>query len=104
MLALVGCTTVRIESALDPAAVRVVRHWGVVVVEVPGAMPSYVADVSAVGLARNPFGWTLGYARQGWAALGEDCRLVVWVATREHLEAARELADTHAGVCTVAVP
>lgn len=103
-LALVGCTTVRIESALDPAAVRVVRHWGVVGVELPDTTPSYVADISSIGFARNPFGWTVGYAKQGWAALGDDCRLVVWVASREHLEAARELADTHAGLCTVAAP
>lgn len=104
MLVLFACTTVRIESALDPAAVRVERRWGVVGVHMPGAMPSYVAEVSSLGFSQSPFGWTVGYARQGWAALGDDCRLVVWVASREHLEAARELAAAHAGVCAVAAP
>lgn len=104
MLVLFACTTVRIESALDPAAVRVDRHWGVVAVHMPGAMPSYVAEVSSLGFSQTPFGWTAGYARQGWAALGSECRLVVWVATPEHLEAARALADAQAGLCTVSAP
>ncbi|ATE62190.1 hypothetical protein CCZ27_21405 [Thauera sinica] len=104
VLVLAGCTTVRIESALDPAAVRVERHWGVLAVDVPGAMQSYVADITSVGFSHGPFGWTAGYARHGWAALGNECRLVVWVAAREHLEAVRALANANAGLCAVPAP
>lgn len=104
VLVLAGCTTVRIESALDPAAIRVERHLGVLAVDVPGARPSYVADITSVGFSNGPFGWTVGYARQAWAALGEECRLVLWVINSEQIEAARELANGNPGLCAIRAP
>ncbi|MFU2487746.1 hypothetical protein [Thauera sp. WH-1] len=104
VLALAACTTVRIESTLDPNAVRMERHWGVLAVELPDATSSYVAELRSFGLSRSPFGWTAGYARQSWAALDDECRVVVWVLTREELDAARQLASDSAGLCVASAP
>lgn len=104
IVALVGCTTIRIESTVDPASVRMERHWGVLAVDLGGARSPYVADVSSFGLLRSPFGWTAGYARQNWAALDDECRVVVWVFTRDDLEAVRQLASNNAGLCTASAP
>ena len=103
ILPLVGCTTVRIESTVDPAVVRMERHWGVLAVDLPDAASSYVAEVRSFGFSRSPFGWTAGYARQNWAALDDECRVVVWVLTREDLEAVRQLASNSAGLCAASV-
>ncbi|WP_159693629.1 hypothetical protein [Cognatazoarcus halotolerans] len=102
LLSLGACTTIRIQTADD--TVRIERHWGVLAVEFiePGA--SHVAEVSALGLLQSPFGWSAGYSHQSWAALGPECRLVLWVTAPEHIETARRLADSSPGVCAISPP
>lgn len=68
VLALAGCMNVRIESPGQP--VRVVRHVGVLRVEVPAAQQAVVGSLTGVGIAGTPLGWTGGYTRLRWAALG----------------------------------
>jgi hypothetical protein len=97
---LCGCATIRVESAAQ--MVRVERYWGVLAVSVDEPSKSHVAEVTSLGLARSPFGWSVGYSHQSWAALQSDCRLVIWVSAPEHLSAARELADPKTGVCVIA--
>ncbi|MCB1899584.1 MAG: hypothetical protein KDH16_09850 [Rhodocyclaceae bacterium] len=99
LLSLGACTTIRIQTADD--TVRIERHWGVLAVEFiePGA--SHIAEVSALGLLQSPFGWSAGYSHQSWAALGPECRLVLWVSTPQDFEAARRLAESSPGTCAI---
>lgn len=97
LLVLSGCATVRIESGID--AVRVERYWGVLALRVGEPTGSHVAEVTSLGFAHTAFGWSAGYSHQAWAAMGEECRLVVWVTALEHLDAARKLMRSEAGVC-----
>lgn len=99
-LALVACASVRIESG--PDQVRVEQRWGVLAITVDDPAKSYVAKVESLGLLSTPFGWSAGFSRQSWAALGPECRLVIWVSQPEHLETARRLADPKAGICIAA--
>jgi len=103
LLVLLGaCTTVSIQTADDK--VRIERHWGVLAVEFVEPEASHVAEVSALGLLQSPFGWSAGYSHQSWAALGPECRLVLWVTAPEHIETARRLADSSPGVCAISPP
>ena len=72
---LTGCATIRIEPAGQDF--RVDQYWGVLAVTVGEPGVSHVAEVTALGLARSPFGWSAGYSHQTWAALGPECRLVI---------------------------
>lgn len=94
---LCGCATVRVESMGQD--VRVERQWGVLAVTVGESNASHVAEMTSLGFARGPFGWSAGYTHQSWAALGPECRLVIWVSAAEHLAAARQLANGERGVC-----
>lgn len=94
-----GCTTVRIESAAHE--VHIERHWGVLAVSLSEPEASHVAEVTGLGLVRSPWGWSAGYTHQTWAALGPQCRLVIWASTPDHLETAARLADPKAGICVV---
>jgi len=99
-LALAACASVHIESG--PDQVRVEQRWGVLAITVADPANAYVARVESLGLLSTPFGWSAGFARQSWAALGPECRLVIWVSQPEHLETARRLADPKAGICIAA--
>lgn len=101
VLALAGCMNVRIESPGQP--VRVVRHVGVLRVEVPAAQQAVVGSLTGVGIAGTPLGWTGGYARLRWAALGTECRAVVFLepGAQLDLQARRALAEV-AGACLLA--
>ncbi len=99
-LALAACASVRIESG--PDQVRVEQRWGVLAISVDSPANAYVAKVESLGLLNTPFGWSAGFSRQSWAALGPECRLVIWVSQPEHLETARRLADPKAGICIAA--
>jgi hypothetical protein len=92
-----GCTTIRVESADDH--VRIVRHFGVLAVSVGEPTTSHVAEVTGVGLVRSPWGWSAGYTHQSWAAIGPECRLVIWASTSDQHETARRLADPRTGIC-----
>ena len=95
--ALPGCMTVRIES---PAAeVRVLRHVGLLRIELPPHDKALVGALSGFGLAGTPLGWSAGYTRQRWAAMGPQCRAVLWVEQGEVDPATRAALSAVAGVC-----
>ena len=97
--ALPGCMTVRIES---PAAeVRVLRHVGLLRIELPPHDKALVGALSGFGLAGTPLGWSAGYTRQRWAAMGPQCRAVLWVEQGEVDPATRAALSGVAGVCLV---
>lgn len=87
--ALAGCMTLHIDSG--DADLRIVRHIGVLHVEVQAPERAVVGSLSGLGLAATPLGWSAGYTRQRWAAMGPQCRAVVWMdgtpdsTTREEL-------------------
>lgn len=101
-LVIAGCASVRIESA--SGQVRVEQHWGVLGVVVEGAATSHVAEIRSLGLAATPMGWSAGFTRQSWAALGPECRLVIWVSEAEHLAAIRRLIAASANICVISTP
>ncbi len=90
VVALAGCMTVHIDAG--DADLRVVRHVGVLHVELQSPQRAVVGTLSGIGLAGTPLGWSAGYTRQRWAAIGPQCRAVVWLdgppdrATREDLQ------------------
>jgi len=97
LAALAGCMTVRIESR--EADVRVLRHLGWLSIEVPTPDKAVIGSVSGVGLAATPMGWSAGYTRQRWAALGPQCRAVLWIDHGALDAATRQALSAAAGVC-----
>lgn len=92
--------TVHIESAGVP--VQVVRYVGLLKVEVAAADSAVVGDLSGVGIVGTPMGWSAGYTRQRWAALGPECRAVLWTTDATQADAAvRGMLRTAAGACEV---
>lgn len=75
-LGLSACMTVVIEARDGP--VRIERGVGFLRVELPPAKTVVLGSVSGVGLASTPLGLHVGYARQRWAVMGQDCGAVVW--------------------------
>ena len=99
---LAGCVTVHIESADAP--VRVVRHVGLLQIELAAPEAAIAGSLSGVGLTATPMGWSAGYTRQRWAALGPACRAVVWL-DRAPLDApTRDALAAAAGVCLLDEP
>ena len=95
--ALSACMTVRIESR--DAEVRVVRHFGLLQIDLQSPDKAVVGAVTGVGVAATPFGWSAGFTRQRWAAMGPQCRAVLWVERGEVDAATREALSSVAGVC-----
>jgi hypothetical protein len=99
-LLLSGCMTVRIEAR--DTEVKVVRHVGLLIVDTLRSNKSVVGDIRGVGIVSTPLGWTAGYTRQRWAAIGPQCRAVLWVDGSAPLdEASRRMLIDVAGLCLV---
>lgn len=97
LASLAGCMTVRIESR--ETDVRVLRHVGWLSIDMPTADKAVIGSVSGVGLAATPMGWSAGYTRQRWVALGPQCRAVLWIDHGALDTATREALGAVAGVC-----
>ena len=77
VLSLSACMTVHIDAG--DADLRVVRHVGLLHVEVKAPERAVVGSLSGIGVAGTPLGWSAGYTRQRWAAIGPQCRAVLWI-------------------------
>lgn len=98
-VALPGCMAVHIAS---PDGVRVVRHVGVLRIDLPTPDGAVVGTLSGVGVAGTPLGWSAGYTRQRWAAMGPECRAVLWIDDPVELdERTRRSLTGIAGLCLV---
>ena len=97
---LAGCMTVQIEAS--DGQVTVLRHMGLLQIEVPQSDRAVVGALQGVGLVSTPMGWTAGYTRQRWAAIGPQCRVVLWVNESATIdEETRHRLSSLAGVCLV---
>lgn len=92
-----ACMSVRIEAGAGE--VRVVRHFGLLMIELAEPPQAVTGTVSGVGLIAAPLGWSLGYTRQRWAVLGEGCRAVIWVDAMPLDAQTRQDADGAARAC-----
>lgn len=95
-----GCMTVHIEA--KDGEVRTVRHAGLLVVQLASPQQAIVGSVSGVGLIGAPLGWSLGYTRQRWAAIGPECRAIAWLEAGDLSEPSRAALARVAGVCLIA--
>lgn len=98
-MASAGCMTVHLDSGGAP--VGVVRHFGVLHVELPRPGAAVVGELSGTGIAATPLGWSAGYTRQRWAAIGPQCRAVVWLADGRIDEPTRSRLSALSGVCLI---
>lgn len=95
-----GCMSLHLEAG--PHDVKVTRHLGLLHVELRSPERAVVGQLSGLGLALTPLGLVLGHARQRFAALGPQCRAVLWIDDASALdEAARRHVQQLAGVCLV---
>lgn len=95
-----ACVSVQVDT--QGQGVRVVRHFGLLQLELPQASRSVVADIRGVGLLSSPLGLTAGYTQQRLAWLGPDCRAVLWLEQGVVLDAAtRAELGRLAGLCLV---
>lgn len=96
--ALAGCMTVHLHTG--QAEPRVLHHLGWLQVEVPQAERAVVGRLQGVGLVSSPMGISAGYTHQRWAALGPQCRAVLWVQAGAQLaDAAQQALHQVAGAC-----
>jgi hypothetical protein len=98
---LTSCMTVNIDSRDAP--VQVVRHAGVLRISVASPEQAVVGSVTGVGVAGTPMGWTAGFTRQRWAAIGPECRAVIFLDPNAELgDAARRALAEVSGACLLA--
>ncbi|NRF69683.1 hypothetical protein HLB44_22005 [Aquincola sp. S2] len=92
--------TVHIDSG--EGDVRIVRHVGLLQVQVAQPERQVVGALHGIGLASTPLGLSAGFTRQRWTAIGPQCRAVLWVDGPEAVDAAmRQTLAQIAGVCLV---
>lgn len=95
--ALSACTTVTVEER--GGTTRVSRHAGFLSVEVAPSSQGMAVSATGLGLVRTPAGVVLGYNNMRLLALGEDCRLVLWVENKEQLRLLEELLGDLENIC-----
>jgi hypothetical protein len=98
-LMLSGCTV--IEIAESDGAVHIERRMGFASITLDPSGEAVVASMRSLGAASTPLGFTLGYAAQQLAVLGEDCRVVFWVKSEHQATALKGLASTLNDACLV---
>lgn len=94
-----ACTWVEIHSG--DGQVHVERHFGVVSLELAPDTRSRVVRLTSVGLVSTGFEATVGYADLTLVALGNDCRLVVWLYNEEQIDELRRLAGEISDACVM---
>lgn len=94
-----ACTRVEIQSG--DGQIHVERHFGVVSLQLPPDTRSRVVHLTSVGLVRTGFEATVGYADLTLVALGNDCRLVVWLDNEEQIDELRRLAGKISDACVM---
>ncbi len=93
-----GCMSLHLHAGEDE--VKVVRHIGLLHVELAAPERAVVGQLSGLGLSVTPLGLVLGHARQRFAAIGPQCRAVLWIDDASTLDAAaRQQIQQLAGVC-----
>jgi hypothetical protein len=97
--ALTGCMTVRLES--PGSEIQITRHFGLLHIELPVHDQALVGALSGIGLVATPMGWSAGYVRQRWAAMGPRCRAVLFVERGRVDPATRDALSGAAGVCLI---
>lgn len=95
---LTGCMTVQIES--DDSQIKILHHIGFLRIELPQPDKAIVGALYGVGIVATPMGWSAGYTRQRWAAIGPQCRAVLWVNGNVDASVRRDLEQV-ARVCLV---
>ena len=95
---LTGCMTVQIESG--DSQIKMLHHVGFLQIELPQSDKAIVGALYGVGIVATPMGWSAGYTRQRWAAIGPQCRAVLWVNGTVDASVRRDLEQV-AGVCLV---
>jgi hypothetical protein len=93
-----GCVSVHVSDSRGD--VRTTWHLGVLKLEVP-AQQMVVASASGIGLIGASQGWSVGYARQRWAFIGDGCHAVIWTEAVSMDESVREELARMAAVCLV---
>lgn len=96
-----ACTTIRIE-AQSKDDVEISTRFGIVNLELKPGGQSVVVDSSSFGAIKTFDGFTVGYHRALYAALGlNDCRVVLWIQTGEQLKELDQLLRNHSQICVV---
>lgn len=91
--------TVRIEAR--DGEVKVLQHLGFLRIEPQSSRKEVVGELRGFGVVSTPMGLAAGYTRQRWAAIGPECRVVLWLGDRPLDDASlRALVDV-AGLCLV---
>lgn len=94
-----ACAWVQIRS--DDGQVHVERYFGVVSLQLSPATRSHVVHLKGVGLISTGFEATVGYVDLTMAALGNDCRLVVWLDDKDQIDELRRVAQELRDACVV---
>ena len=96
-VALAACTTVTVEER--GGATRLSRHAGFLSIEVAPSSQGVAVSSMGLGLVRTPTGIVLGFNTVRMLALGEGCRVVLWVENEEQLRLLEELLGDLSNVC-----
>jgi hypothetical protein len=92
-----ACTLVEIHSG--DGQVRSERHLGFVALELPPDTTSRVVHLTGLGIIRTGFETTVGYADVMVATLGDDCRLLVWIDTKDQIDHLHRLVPDSDNLC-----
>lgn len=98
-VACAGCTVIEISDS--KGATRIERTFGFATITIQPNPESVVAKVRSFGVADTPFGFTAGYAAQDFAAVGEDCRVILWLKNTRQLSALKSLVADLNHVCVI---
>lgn len=99
VMAFSSCTVVELSES--EGATRIERRVGFTSITIQPAGDAVVARVTSLGLVNTPLGFTAGYGMQQFAVLGEDCRAVFWVESKQHIEALEKLTANLEDICLI---
>ena len=95
-----GCMSLRLEAGEND--VKIIRHIGLLHVELASPERAVIGQLSGLGVSMTPLGLVIGHARERFAAIGPQCRAVLWIDDASALDdAARRQIQQLAGVCLV---
>ena len=94
-----GCSSITITEG--DGTTRVDHAFGFARVEVTPGGQAVTARIESLGISDGPAGLGIGVSRQEFAAMGEECRVVLWVKDEKAARALIPRLDELNNICVI---
>lgn len=80
---------------------KISRSFGVIKVDLNPNTNITLAEISGLGYLTSPLGTTVGFTKSNFAALGENCRLILWVKDDNQVLKLKNILGNLENLCVV---